>query len=47
MYKVMIIEDNDSIRRELSAFLQQNGFETITPSVFTQINGVIRTGNFS
>lgn len=37
MYRVMIIEDNESIRRELSVFLQQNGYETITPSVFTQI----------
>ena len=45
MYKVMIIEDNDSIRRELSAFLQQSGFETITPSVFTQINEVIVSSN--
>lgn len=45
MYKVMIIEDNDSICRELSAFLQQNGFETITPSVFTQINEAIRSSN--
>ncbi|WMJ88213.1 response regulator transcription factor [Anaerocolumna sp. MB42-C2] len=45
MYKVMIIEDNDSICRELSVFLQQNGFETITPSVFTQINEVIRNSS--
>ncbi len=45
MYKVMIIEDNDSIRRELSVFLQQNGFETITPSVFTQIDEAVRSSN--
>ncbi len=45
MYKVMIIEDNDSIRRELSVFLQQSGFETITPSVFTRISDVIRSSS--
>ncbi|MFT3984243.1 MAG: response regulator transcription factor [Lachnospiraceae bacterium] len=45
MYKVMIIEDNDSVRRELSVFLQQNGFETITPSVVTQIDEAIRSSN--
>jgi DNA-binding response OmpR family regulator len=41
----MIIEDNDSIRRELSVFLQQSGFETITPSVFTNITEDISKSN--
>lgn len=45
MYKVMIIEDNDSIRRELSVFLQQSGFETFTPSVFTHITEDISINN--
>lgn len=45
MYKVMIIEDNENIRRELSMFLQQSGFETITPSYFTQITEDISKSN--
>jgi DNA-binding response OmpR family regulator len=45
MYKVMIIEDNDSIRRELSVFLKQSGFETITPSDFSYITEDISKSN--
>jgi DNA-binding response OmpR family regulator len=41
----MIIEDNESICRELSVFLQHSGYETITPSIFTQIKDDICTYN--
>lgn len=37
MYKIMVIEDNDTIRNELCNFLQHNGFQTCTPDHFKDI----------
>lgn len=37
MYKIMVIEDNDTIRNELCNFLQHNGFQTCTPDNFKEI----------
>lgn len=37
MYRIMIVEDNISIQRELSVFLQQSGYDTVTPRVSTRI----------
>lgn len=45
MYRIMIVEDNDSIRRELSVFLGKNGCDTVVPSAFTHIREDIRNGN--
>ncbi|AZK44051.1 MULTISPECIES: response regulator transcription factor [Erysipelothrix] len=37
MYKIMIIEDNDTIRNELSSFLKKNGYETTLITDFTNV----------
>lgn len=37
MYQIMIIEDNEKIRNELSDFLMKNGYQTSTPSDFEHI----------
>lgn len=37
MYQIMIIEDNEKIRNELSDFLMKNGYQTNTPSDFEHI----------
>ncbi|WP_159649842.1 response regulator transcription factor [Erysipelothrix aquatica] len=38
MYRIMIVEDNEKIRNELSTFLQKNGYETL---VITDFGSVI------
>ncbi|AMS10828.1 response regulator transcription factor [Erysipelothrix rhusiopathiae] len=40
MYKIMIIEDNDTIRNELSSFLKKNGYET---TLITDFKNVMET----
>ncbi|QIK69772.1 response regulator transcription factor [Erysipelothrix sp. HDW6C] len=40
MYRIMIIEDNDKIRNELSTFLQKNGYTTL---LVTEFHNVIET----
>lgn len=42
MYRIMIIEDNEKIRNELSDFLSKNGYETIGPSDFDHILDAIQ-----
>lgn len=37
MYKIMIVEDNPTIRTELCSFLNHNGYETCTPDDFEQV----------
>lgn len=37
MYKIMIIEDNDTIRNELSTFLRKNGYETCLITDFSNV----------
>lgn len=37
MYKIMIIEDNETIRNELSDFLNHNGYTTCIPNEFHNI----------
>ena len=37
MYKMMIVEDNPTIRTELCSFLNHNGYETCTPDDFEQV----------
>ena len=37
MYKIMIIEDNEKIRNELSDFLGKNGYETLAPDDFEHV----------
>jgi two-component system response regulator protein BraR/BceR len=44
MSKIMIIDDNECIRRELSEFLKSNGYDTIAPCAFSELNTtIIRT----
>lgn len=40
MYKIMIIEDNDTIRNELSSFLKKNGYEI---TLITDFKNVMET----
>lgn len=37
MYKILIVEDNPTIRTELCSFLNHNGYETCTPDDFEQV----------
>lgn len=41
MKKIMIIEDNRKIRRELSIFLMKNGYECVAPEGFEDMAGAI------
>lgn len=44
MSKIMIIDDNECIRRELSEFLNCNGYDTVTPCAFSELNtAILRT----
>lgn len=45
MYHIMIIEDNEKIRNELSDFLTKNGYQTSAPDDFEHILEEIQTGN--
>lgn len=42
MYRIMIVEDNDKIRNELSDFLSKHGYQTSTPDDFEHILNIIR-----
>lgn len=39
--RIMIVEDNEKIRNELSGFLNKNGYETLTPSDFSNVLSLI------
>lgn len=39
--RIMIVEDNEKIRNELSDFLNKNGYETLTPDDFSNILTII------
>lgn len=43
MYKIMIIEDNEKIRNELSDFLGKNGYEALAPHDFEHVLEAIDT----
>lgn len=44
MYRIMIVEDNEKIRNELSDFLSKNGYQTSTPDDFEHILNIIHEG---
>ena len=42
MYHIMIIEDNEKIRKELCDFLSKNGYQTSGPDDFEHILKIIQ-----
>ncbi|MEG0470026.1 MAG: response regulator transcription factor, partial [Longicatena sp.] len=42
MYRIMVIEDNDKIRNELSDFLGKNGYQALAPIDFEHILDVVK-----
>lgn len=42
MYKILIIEDNNKIRTELSVFLTRNGYECLTAEKFDNLPTVVQ-----
>jgi two-component system response regulator protein BraR/BceR len=45
MYKIAIVDDDKTIREELSILLENNGYEVCLPTDFSEIPSIIQREN--